>query len=297
MIYFLYGENNFSIKKAYEKIIEKVDAEKVVFDFDEIIEFGDFYQHTQNNSLFSTKKIIVLFNFIEKTNADFKDRFLAVKDSIEKSSNIFIFIEYGLPRKNGKVFTWLVKNSKSQEYKLLTPGKIRQWAEKKFEGNNVRIDEDALQYLLDVCGKDLGLLENEINKVSAYGNNISIKIVKKMTLSSADINIFSAIDSLLKGDRKKTIALFRKSLKGGQSPQAILALAATQVRNLLAIKEGDYTAMKLHPFVVQKSRYIIEGFRLEDLKYIYKKILQFDLETKTGKLDSEVSLELLANLF
>jgi DNA polymerase III delta subunit len=56
---------------------------------------------------------------------------------------------------------------------------------------------------------------------------------------------------------------------------------------LIAKKSG------LHPFVVQKSSYLCNQFSMSDLKKIYQKIFQVDSEIKTGKIDSEMALELL----
>ena len=78
-------------------------------------------------------------------------------------------------------------------------------------------------------------------------------------------------------------------------------MIAYQFRNLLTIKELQNTqpygaiAKKsgLHPFVVQKSYYLCSQFSIEQLKKIYQKIFQVDSDIKTGKIDSELALDLL----
>jgi DNA polymerase-3 subunit delta len=49
----------------------------------------------------------------------------------------------------------------------------------------------------------------------------------------------------------------------------------------------------MHPFVVEKTLFQARKFQLEELKKIYQKIFQVDLDIKTGKVDPETALDLL----
>jgi DNA polymerase III delta subunit len=48
----------------------------------------------------------------------------------------------------------------------------------------------------------------------------------------------------------------------------------------------------MHPFVVKKSLQQASKFTLEELKKIYQKIFQVDLDIKTGRIEPEVALDL-----
>ncbi|MBI4101723.1 MAG: DNA polymerase III subunit delta, partial [Candidatus Nealsonbacteria bacterium] len=49
----------------------------------------------------------------------------------------------------------------------------------------------------------------------------------------------------------------------------------------------------LHPFVVKKAWEACRSFSLAELKKIYQKIFQADLDAKTGRMEPEVALDLL----
>jgi len=51
--------------------------------------------------------------------------------------------------------------------------------------------------------------------------------------------------------------------------------------------------LNLHPFVIKKSLWQARKFSLEELKRIYRKIFQIDLNIKTGRLDPQIALDLL----
>ncbi|MHA1472975.1 MAG: hypothetical protein ACTSQW_07760 [Promethearchaeota archaeon] len=49
----------------------------------------------------------------------------------------------------------------------------------------------------------------------------------------------------------------------------------------------------MHPFVVKKTYPLAKQFSFSELKKIYHKIFEIDLDIKTGKLGQEEALELL----
>jgi DNA polymerase-3 subunit delta len=78
-------------------------------------------------------------------------------------------------------------------------------------------------------------------------------------------------------------------------------MIAYQFRNLLLVKELAERRLMynsivkksgLHPFVVKKSYFNCSKFSFDELKNIYKKIFQIDLDIKTGKIEPETALDL-----
>ena len=49
----------------------------------------------------------------------------------------------------------------------------------------------------------------------------------------------------------------------------------------------------MHPYVIQKSTQQTRKFNFEELKKIYQKIFQVDLDIKTGKIEPETAIDLL----
>ena len=93
-----------------------------------------------------------------------------------------------------------------------------------------------------------------------------------------------------------------KHLEKGESPLYLLSMINFQFRNLLMIKElveenqPYYSILRktqLKPFVVGKSYQQAQRFGLPELKKIYRKIFQADLDIKTGKMKAETALDLL----
>jgi DNA polymerase-3 subunit delta len=96
------------------------------------------------------------------------------------------------------------------------------------------------------------------------------------------------------------LVLLHKHLDAGENSLYLLSMIAYQFRNLLIIKEllnarKPLASCGLHPFVVKKSSYLCSQFSMEQLKKIYQKIFQVDLDIKTGKIEAETALDLLVS--
>jgi DNA polymerase III delta subunit len=64
---------------------------------------------------------------------------------------------------------------------------------------------------------------------------------------------------------------------------------------LIEKNQPYYSILKktqLNPFVVKKSYQQAQRFNLQELKKIYRKIFQADLDIKTGKTEPETALDL-----
>ena len=91
-------------------------------------------------------------------------------------------------------------------------------------------------------------------------------------------------------------------MEKGDNPLYLLSMINYQFKNLLIVKDlmgkqrPYYFIQKitrLHPFVVKKSYQQAGKFTFSELKKIYWKIFQADLDIKTGKINPETALDLL----
>jgi DNA polymerase-3 subunit delta len=85
----------------------------------------------------------------------------------------------------------------------------------------------------------------------------------------------------------------------------MLGMIASQIRNVLVVKDLQerglssreaVAELKMHPFVVQKASQKAHEYTLVQLKETYKKLLNLDIQSKTGQIDPELVLELVVNM-
>ena len=161
-----------------------------------------------------------------------------------------------------------------------------------------------MDMLINFVGNDLWRMTNEIDKLCAFKPTIEKDDVELLVKPDIQTDIFKTIDALASKDKKQALYLLHKHLEDGDSPLYLLSMITYQFRNLLIIKElqesgKPYASIVkksgLHPFVVKKSYYLCGKFSMPELKKIYYKIFQADLDIKIGKIEPETALDLLVS--
>lgn len=305
MIIYLYGEDTFRSSQKLKEIVghyKKIHESGLNLIFFNLAEknFQEFKDDSKTISMFDEKKLVVLKN--SSANNSFQEDFLENSKYFLNSEDIFVFFEEGVPKSN-KFFKFLEKKAKSQEFKILQGAQLKNWMKKEFDKYGAKIEIVALDELIKFAGNDLWNMENEIKKLTSFKNG---KIIKKEDITvlikpKIETDIFETIDAISSRNKKRALELVHKHLENGDSPLYLLSMINFQFRNLLIIKDliekgrPYYTFQKttgLHPFVVRKSYDLAQRFSFTELKKIYRKIFQVDLNIKTGRLDPQAALDL-----
>lgn len=323
MIIFLYGQDTY---RSYQKVNEIVGHHKKTyksglnlkyFDFEKDYnpsasfsnslrerapDYENFRNEIQSIAMFTGKKLIVLKNAI--LNENFQTNFLKDSKKLINSKDIILFYENrDVPAKN-KLFKFLKKYAKSQEFKPLEGKLLKNWAKKEFENLRATIDQKALEKLIIFVGNDLWQFSNEIQKIIAYKHNQKIETndIELLIRPKIETDIFKTIDAIAARNKRKAFFLIHQHLERGDSPLYLLSMINFQIRNLLIMKSHKSNAyylptlpreLGMHPYVAKKAIEQARKFSLNELKKIYRKIFQFDLAIKTGKVDAQTALDLL----
>jgi DNA polymerase-3 subunit delta len=267
------------------------------------ITFQDLKDQFQQTSMFKEKKLLVLKDIF--SNKDFKEKFAKEIKRFISSEDIILIVEKGTISANDSLFKTLKKKAKWQEFKPLKREKLKAWLKKEFEKYKTRIKPDALEKLIEFLGNDLWRLSNEVKKLVNFkgrGGEIEIGDVELLVKPKIETDIFKTIDFIAKNNKKKAFELLKKHLEKGDSPLYLLSMINFQFRNLLMIRDliDKNTPFyliskktKLHPYVVKKSYPLAKKFKLSELKKIYQKIFEVDLNIKRGRIEAETGLDLL----
>ena len=316
MIIFLYGEDSYRAREKLKEIVEHYkkihkgglnlkyfDCSGKSVDFS----FGDFKDENRQASIFQGKKLEILTGIF--SNADFKEKFLKEIKVFLKSEDIILIYEEEPPNKNDVLLKFLKKNAKCQEFEKLGGQKLKNWIEKEFKKQRAIIDNNIIEKLIFYVGDDLWRMANEIKKLSSFkrGKKVSSADVELLVKSKIDLNIFETIDAISQRNKKLALDLLHKHLEKGDSPLYLFSMINYQFRNLLIIKSlfplgnsmpSVYISslskkLKIHPFVIKKTLWQIKRFSLEELKKIYQKLFEVDLDIKTGRIGPEIALDIL----
>ena len=313
MILFLFGKDTFRSQKKLREIINSyrlkyksgLNLKKLEADEES---FEELRKNAETLSMFQEKKLFILKNIFlsPKTLQEKLEKYLSQK-KIYDDKNFFLLIFENNDIKNrtkNNLYKFLFKKSyKKQEFKELSPAKIKEFIKEETASLGGKISEGAVGKISFYFENNLWAIESEIKKLVSFKRALEIKATDVENLCEANINpnIFSTIEATSKKDKKTALKLISKHVESGENEIKILTMIAYQFRNLLKIRslvdknENIWQIQKIakmHPFVVKKNLPLAQNFKMKELKEIYKKIFDLDLKIKTGKIEPKMGIEL-----
>jgi DNA polymerase-3 subunit delta len=307
MIILLHGQDSYRSRQKLKDIVDRYkkihkSGLSLTYFNGENLKFEDFKDAIQQVSMFEEKKLLILSNVF--ANADFKEKFLKNFKEFSETKDTILFYEDNKILGKDKLFNFLKKKAKMQDFSVLEKGKLRAWVGQEFLRFKAEATPEAVVKLIEFAGSDLWLLSNEIKKLVNYkkGREIGVGDVALLAGPRIETAIFKTIDAISQKNKKQALLLIHQHLAKGDSPLYLLSMINFQFKNLLIVKdlmekrEPYYLISKkaqLHPFVVRKSYQQAGKFTFSELKKIYQKIFQVDLEIKTGRVSPETALDLL----
>ncbi len=265
-------------------------------------DFADFHNSFKISSMFAETKLMILKNVF--SSKQFQEDFLEEIKILQALKDVVVVYESEEVDQRLKLFKTLLKEAKCQEFELLDAKNTKAWAQKELQKNGEKINNDALDLLINYVGNNLWQLSNEIKKISAYKNNgiIQKADIELLVKPNITTDIFKTIDALAEKNKKQALTLLHKHLDAEDNPLYMLSMIGYQFRNLLVVKELSEKGLMyasivkksgLHPFVVKKTYFQCRQFSFEELKSIYQNIFKIDSDIKMGKIEAETALDLL----
>ena len=303
MLILLYGEDTFRSRVKLNEIITEYKTKHKtglnLIRFNEgSLDFDKVKQSIGAVSMFDEKKLVILENILK--NKDFQEKFFSyTKESKLKTSQDIILVIY----QEGKVGAEVKRRvNLFEEFNPLEGLDLVNWVKKEIARHKVDIDQMSLKKLIAYVGNDLWQMNNEIGKLISYkaGESIDEQDIDLLVKSKVDVNIFKTLDALAQKDKKTALRLLHEHISQGENENYLLSMFVYQLRTLIKLKDlvekgtPFYNLAKqsgLHPYVVKKSSDQVKNFSLDQLKKIYRRLLEIDSGIKTGRIDGLTALD------
>jgi DNA polymerase-3 subunit delta len=265
MIILLYGPDTFRSRQKLREIVERYKKihkswlNLKYFDAqkDNLEDLLDWLKHLP---MFNEKKLVVLKNALKLANQLKKPA---------KEHIILFFEESDVKEK--------VPGAKTQKFDFLTGLSLKKWVKSEFEKQGAKPSQEAIETLINFVGSDSWQLSNEIKKLAAFragSKTVSARDVELLVRPKIETDIFKTVRFLAFRNKKQALALIHQHLEKGDNPLYLLAMITWQFRRLLTQGKNNL-------------------FTQQELKKIYRKIFEADLNIKTGKMEPKTALDLL----
>ena len=215
-------------------------------------------------------------------------------------------------RDNLKSNLKIVKLAQEQGYlrQFTAPKDTTQWIMNRAETEYAaKIESQAAVALASVTGNDLRRADNELVKLVSYVNEerpITEADVELLTPYVAEANVFDMVDALATGNGRVALSLMNQVLDQDPSDPGfrLFALITRQFRLLLLTREHIDTGgsqdknaiakvLGIHSYPASKLAVQSRRFTIDQLDAIYRRVQQYDVDMKTGRIQPRLALELL----
>lgn len=315
MIFFIYGEEEFLSRRKLNEIIGKYKTANPSgmnfrrFDFSGC-GFRDFLATMETVSMFPEKKLAVLENVFQNKEAEAAFADFLSRNDLSENKEIFLVFYQGGGKSNPSVseagksdlFSLLKKKAVCQEFPRLEGAALARWINKEAAEKGAEPERGAASLFSLHFGSDLRKISNELEKLACYDKKITKENFYLLSPVFTQSDSFQFVDSLLKGDKARSLFLLDKCFESGVKETMLLGAVAANFRSALKIKSlfakeksSDVLAKKagVHPFVVKKLTPFAKAVPEEALKKIHSRILCADSAIKRGKSEPKAALNLL----
>ncbi len=262
----------------------------------------DIFALLGNGSLFGAHTVVILNN----------------AENIKKSDDISLIVEYiqnpspdatlvltsqevkqvskkitdKIPEKNSIIFWEMFENQR------------KGWLSNFFRNHEIRIDQNAIDYFLEMVQNNSRDMKQECNKLTLLfgsGSAITIEDLEKYLYHSKEENVFTLFEQVAARDFTASLEILQKLLQSGEADGvAILNGLLFQAKKLLQIKlltaknfRIEELYMKLGIISKKNQRMYLDAhknYSLDEVKSMIVLFSEFDVRLRTHKSDLHVIL-------
>jgi DNA polymerase-3 subunit delta len=308
-VYFLFGEDSFSIDEALHLIIKSTEK-YISTDFDNEVLYGenssaaDIYNAATSFPFGSDKKLIIVKEFEKiRDRKNLQGLFKSPPDFL-----ILILLYNGsIQSFDSEFFRILAEKEYIYEGKELKGKFLLSWIIGYVESKGKIISEDNAQLLIDISGENRSLLEMQIEKIGTFlGDNREITHESIIRLSTAfkEYNIFDLQNAIGKRDIVNSNKIAANMLEKGAEPVYIIFMLVRYFTSLTRIPELDsggtnvYEASRLigtHFAYYKDYQAARNRFTEADLYRASASLLKAEESLKTTTTDAKTVILMLIN--
>ncbi|MDO8582083.1 MAG: DNA polymerase III subunit delta [bacterium] len=324
MIFFLYGQDTYRSRQKLQELKEKFVRERDPSGMNLVVLDGatmkpeDFRNAVSVMSMFAEKRMVVVERLLEGGKKPVQE---AVAEYIESDNfpqdHIVVFWEgetksqKSIKSKVHKVkkptkksssakatadatriplLDVLKKQKYAQEFSPLAFAEVERWIAEEVKKRDGSIDAGAARLLASAVGNDFWRMANEIGKLVAGNALVTEEIVRENVVGKTESAIFAFTDALGARRRDAALRLLINERAAGMEPLRLLSMMIRQFRILIRLSQNDTEGM--NPYVVGKTQSQVRNFSFDELKNIYRRLLEIDVALKTSSVDPDALLTL-----
>ena len=204
-----------------------------------------------------------------------------------------------------RFYSNLMKSGKEVSFKPVYEKDLINWIIFRGKERGKQIAPRAAFELKERVGKSLRELESELSKLLIYAGDkkeIGAEEVRALVGESKEVKTYNLTEAIGEKKTGKALKILRKLLEDGKKAPEIIGLITWQMRRMARVKaridkgEAQNEALEsldVPAFLWRRFISQIKNFSLQKLRENFYHLLQADLQSKSGRLNPRLVLELL----
>ena len=305
-LFFVYGTEELYIEKVKKHISESVTGDGLNIDvFDSSASVDQIINVADQMPFFSDYRLIVINEpgFMKNKDGDILIEYIK---SMPATTKILIIMR-SEPDKRRLVYKYFNKNAVVIEANAISDSMLEEWVMNIASQKQLNIGKSEVKLIIEMTGKNMLVLENELNKLAMLEKRkITEELIKQVVSSSNEYDVFMLHTYMLKKEYKKAFELAKKIYSDEKTFIPLVALLFVKFEQMLMSKQmllsgksqqqavNEVAAeMKISPYAAKYAVNECRDFEIESLKRSVSLLEEYEYALKSGKKDSGIERFLL----
>jgi DNA polymerase-3 subunit delta len=323
----LHGDDTFSIQREIRRVVQQLSS-----DFDagmntlrldgKSASLEEISTAVTTLPFFGGDRLVILEPLPAKLDKSRQEKLIKILDGVPESTILLMVVEdHQRWRKEGSdwqrswdILTsahWLMNWSKDrpnvsiQSFPLPDSREMDAWIQKEAAAQGGKFSGEAAHELAQSIGNDTSIASQEIGKLLIYVNGarpVSREDVILLVSDAGSSDVFSMLDAMVEGRTREAQQMLHRQLDD-TPPEVILGAVIHRFRQLIQVREALDAGEDLRGLIAQrvvfagkqaeKTTNQARRYSMRELKQVYRRLLELDIQSKTSQLDLASSLEVL----
>lgn len=323
MFYILYGQDDFSLNQAVDKIkAELGDREMVATNTTNLegqrLTLGELRNKCGAAPFLSSHRLVIVDGLLGRfevkqsrpragrgKSGNGLGEWEGLASYIEQipETTVLVLVDEEVKGHN-PLLKKLSQLAEVRTFPLLRGRELKAWIRQRVKGEGGDITPQAVNLLAELIGGDLWAMNGEIQKLLIYSQEhpISEGDVRQLVSHVQEANIFALVDAVAEGRTELAQRILHRLYRDGVAPTYILVMITRQFRLIAQAKDlgKGLSRLQIQDRLGLKASYGLDKtlsqaklYDFEGVKRAYDKLLETDLAIKTGKYSDKLALELL----
>lgn len=288
--------DNFYIFTGPEWTVQKIYIDKIAacrqYNILHVDTVSSVFAKLKNKSIFVTPVCYVI-----RDDTDFiknEEAWSKLEQTLDK--NIIILQLTSVDKRS--------KFHKRYSDKIVTFSRLSTEVLTKYIQKELPLSNDSCKRLIEVCEQDYGQILLELDKIRNFGDtdydNVLIQLLKSGVIYQPPQDVmFDWTDAFLRRKVKETFELYEECKEKGVSPLVMLSVLYTNVKQVLQVQDclrenvNIEHSTGLNSYQVRIVREKCGHYSIGELVSIMKRIREYEIGIKTGKIEDVTALPLL----